>query len=59
MRTRSGTLRCLRGGYYMREEVRERIFTIHPVLYDVRAGCEGILLLAVHDRDAMGYAMGL
>jgi hypothetical protein len=42
----------------MREEVRERIFTIHPVLYDVRAGCEGVLLLAVHDRDAMGYAMG-
>ena len=33
-------LRCLRGGYYMREEVRERI-----------------LLLAVHDRDAMGYAV--
>ena len=43
----------------MHEEVRERIFTIHPVLYDVRASCEGILLLAVHDRDAMGYAMGL
>ena len=43
----------------MREEVRERTFAIHPVLYDVRAGCEGVLLLAVHDRDAMGYAMGL
>ena len=41
-KTMSGVLRCLRGGYYMREEVRERI-----------------LLLAVHDRDAMGYAMGL
>ena len=53
-RTMSGTLRCLRGGYYMREEVRERIFTIHPVLYDVRAGYEGALLLAVHNGDAMG-----
>lgn len=54
MRTMSGVLRFLRGGYYMREEVRERIFTIHPVLYDVRAGCEGILLLAMHNGDAMG-----
>ena len=43
----------------MREEVKERTFAIHPVLYDVRDGCEGILLLATHDRDAMGYAMGL
>jgi hypothetical protein len=43
----------------MREEVKERTFTIHPVLYDVSAGCEGALLLAAHDRDAMGYAMGL
>ena len=42
----------------MREEVKERTFAIHPVLYDVRAGCEGVLLLAVHDRDAMGDAMG-
>ena len=25
----------------MREEVRERRFAIHPVLYDVRAGCKG------------------
>ena len=43
----------------MRKEVRERIFTIHPVWYDVRAGCEGVLLLAVHNDYAMGYAMGL
>ena len=59
MRTMSGVLHCLRGGYYMRKEVRERIFTIHPVWYDVRAGCEGVLLLAVHNDYAMGYAMGL
>ena len=44
VRTMSGALRCLRGGYYMREEVRERIFTIHPVLYDVRAVVRGIAL---------------
>ena len=43
----------------MREEVRERTFTIHPVWYDVRAVVRGALLLAAHDRDAMGYAMGL